>query len=235
MITFFGTGPMFGLPQASPFAFKTEVLLLMSGLSFTQARADMRSAPRGKIPWITDNGQVISDSRMIRHHLETKHGIDFTGGYNPRDQGTALAVERLCEDHLYFFNVHNRWLDPANFAKGPAKFFDAAPALLRPLVKAMILRRVKAQSDAQGTGRLTADERLHLVQKAVDAVDAILGDNAYLLGPRICGADATLFGFLASMNCDLFVSPYRDYILTKPNLVAYLSRMHAEFFPDVTA
>jgi len=48
MITFFGTGPMFGLPQASPFAFKTEVLLLMSGLSFTQARADMRSASLGK-------------------------------------------------------------------------------------------------------------------------------------------------------------------------------------------
>ncbi|MGB3176699.1 MAG: glutathione S-transferase family protein [Albidovulum sp.] len=231
MITFYGTGPMFGLPHASPFAIKTELLLKMADVPYQTARADIRKAPRSKLPWIVDDGKIITDSRMIRHHLETNHGAEFSGGYDAARRGVGVAVERLFEDHLYWFNVDNRWLDPDNFRKGPERFFDAIPALVRPLIKFKILRRLRAALYAQGTGRLEKDEKLHLVQTAASAISDILGGNSYILGSRPCGADATAYGFLASAESQFFTSPYGEFIRTKPNLVSYLARMEAEFFP----
>ncbi|MGB3314248.1 MAG: glutathione S-transferase family protein [Albidovulum sp.] len=232
MITFYGTGPAFGLPHASPFAIKTEVLLKMSGVEYRSARADIRKAPRGKLPWIDDGGKIVTDSRMIRHHLETVHGADFSGGYDREPQGIGLAVERLCEDHLYWINVDNRWLRPENFARGPVHFFKQVPALIRPMVKARILSRLRAALYGQGTGRLEPEEKRHLVGLGVNAVADIMGDNAYLLGPRPAGADATVYGFLASLESPFFDTPYGEMVRARPNLTAYLARMRSEYFPD---
>lgn len=232
MITFYGTGPAFGLPHASPFAIKTEVLLKMAGVEYRSVRADIRKAPRGKLPWIDDGGKIVTDSRMIRHHLEVTHGADFSGGYDSGRQGVGLAVERLCEDHLYWINVDNRWLRPENFAKGPAHFFKRVPAIIRPLVKARILSRLRGALHGQGTGRLEPGEKQHLVKLGVDAVADILGNNAYLLGPRPSGADATAYGFLASLESRFFDTPYGEMVRDRSNLTDYLSRMATEFFPD---
>ncbi len=50
MITLYGFGPMFGLPDPSPFVLKTMTQLKMSGLPFGFQRADRAEAPKGKIP-----------------------------------------------------------------------------------------------------------------------------------------------------------------------------------------
>lgn len=226
---------MFGMPHASPFAFKVEVLLKMSELPYQVVRADIRKAPRGKIPWIVDGNVVIPDSRLIKAHLEVRHGIDFSGGYSPRLLGYGLAIERLLEDHLYFFAMDNRWLQPDNFEMGPARLFDLVPGLIRPFVIRFVLGRVRQQVKLQGTGRLTDDEKLRLVRKAIDALDAIIAGQNYVLGGRVCGVDATAFAFLLSISGGGFRSPYGDYLRKKPELVAYLARMQTEFFPDLAA
>ncbi len=235
MITLYGTGPMFGLPHASPFAIKTEVLLKLSGLPYTVVRADIRKAPRGKMPWIDDGGEIIPDSRLIKRHLEVRHGIDFSGDYSPRALGYGLAIERMLEDHLYFFNIENRWLDSDNFAAGPAQFFERMPALLRPLIIGMVLRKVRRQVELQGTGRLKPDEKLALVRRAIDALEAVVSGQHYMLGGRVCGVDATAYAFLASIAAPQFRSDYADYLRQKPELVSYIARMQAEFFPDLPA
>ena len=235
MITLYGTGPMFGLPHASPFAIKAEVLLKLSGLPYQLARADLRKAPRGKMPWISDGDEVIPDSRLIKAHLEVRHGIDFSGDYSPRALGYALAIERLLEDHLYFFIIENRWLEPDNFAAGPAQFFARMPAVLRPLIVRTVLRKMRRQVDMQGTGRLKPAEKLLLVRRAIDALDAIVTGQHYMLGGRVCGIDATAYAFLASVAAPLFRSDYGDYLRKKPELVGYIARMQEEFFPDLPA
>lgn len=233
MITLYGTGPMFGLPHASPFAIKAELLLKLSGLPYQLARGDLRKAPRGKMPWITDGEDVIPDSRLIKQHLEVRHAIDFTGDYSSRALGYGLAIERMLEDHLYFFSVDNRWLVPENFAAGPVKFFAAVPAVLRPIVTAMVLRKVRNQVKLQGTGLLLPAEKLSLVRKAVDALDAVVTGQHYLLGGRVCGSDATAYAFLATLAAPGFTSDYGDYLRKKPELMGYLARMQEEFFPDL--
>ena len=134
MITLYTFGPAWGLPDPSPFVTKAIVLLKMSGLPFETDTGGFRKAPRGKLPYIRDGGEVISDSTLIRLHLEQRHKIDFERGLTPEQRGVAWAAEKLCEDHLYWFIVQARWLDADNFERGPARFFDAVPAPLRPIV-----------------------------------------------------------------------------------------------------
>jgi glutathione S-transferase len=233
MITLHGTGPMFGLPHASPFAIKVEMLLKISGLPYKVVRADLRKAPRGKIPWIEDDGEIIPDSRLIKRHLELRHSIDFSGDYSPRALGYGLAIERMLEDHLYFFNIENRWLEPDNFAAGPAQFFARIPAPLRPLIVRMVLRKVRRQVDMQGTGLLKPDEKLALVRRGIDALDAVVSGQHYMLGGRVCGVDATAYAFLSSLAAPQFRSEYGDYLRQKSELVSYIARMQVEFFPDL--
>ena len=80
MITLYGSGPNFGLPDASPFVTKAETLLRMAKLPFEKALMSFSKAPKGKIPYIEDDGQLLGDSTLIRWHLEKKYGIDFDQG-----------------------------------------------------------------------------------------------------------------------------------------------------------
>ncbi len=231
MITLYGSGPMFGMPHASPFVMKAELLLKLSGLPYRSEEANMRRAPKGKMPYIEENGALIADSAFIRLHMEEKYGIDFSGGYGARDLAIGWALEKMLEDHVYWLTSNDRWLIDENFFKGPVHFFDKVPALIRPIIVKMVRRTVRKRSLAHGIGRHSAAERLVLGRKAVDAFADILGANRYVLGRTVSGADAAAFGFMFSMTCPIFRSELREYAQTKANVTGYLHRMQGEFFP----
>ena len=66
MIKLYQFEPAFGLPNASAFCMKVETYLRMARLPYEIARnADIRKAPKGKMPYIEDKGQVIADSGFI--------------------------------------------------------------------------------------------------------------------------------------------------------------------------
>ncbi|HKG77650.1 MAG TPA: Tom37 metaxin N-terminal-like domain-containing protein, partial [Beijerinckiaceae bacterium] len=130
MITLYAFGPAFGLPDPSPFVTKAEVLLKMAGLPYRteSSMAAFRKAPKGRLPYIDDNGTIVADSTFIRWHIEKKYGMDFDAAYAARERATAWAVEKMLEEHAYWAVVFERWLMDENFNRGPRKFFDQAPA-----------------------------------------------------------------------------------------------------------
>ena len=69
MITLYGFGPAFGLPDPSPFVIKVEVLLKMAGLEFRTDANGFRKAPKRKLPYIDDGGTIVADSTFIRWHI----------------------------------------------------------------------------------------------------------------------------------------------------------------------
>jgi glutathione S-transferase len=232
-ITLHAFGPMFGLPDASPFVTKAEVLLKLSGLPYRTDTTGFRRAPKGKLPYIEDGGVVVADSTFIRWHLEAKYGVDFDRGLSARDRALAWSVEKMLEEHLYFAALDERWLDDANFARGPAQFFAPVPAPARPLVKAMVRRQVRARLRAQGMGRHSHAERAALGTASIRALVEILGEKDWLFGPGPCGADATAFAFAAGVLCPLFEGSLRRAAEGFPNLVAYERRLRARFYPDL--
>lgn len=235
MMTLYTFGPAFGLPDPSPFCIKAMVLLKMSGLDFECVPGDVRKAPKLKMPYLIDNGKTIADSTFIRWHLEARYGIDFDKDYGPAERATGWAMEKLCEDHLYWLGLQERWMDPVNFDKGPRKFFDAVPAILRPLIVHKVKSDVRRNLWGQGTGRHTEAERNKLADTTVQTLSDCLADKQYLLGATPCGADASVFAMLLSFGSPLFETPTRRMISTRPNLVAYRERLNEQWFGDQTA
>ncbi len=163
-------GSMWGLPDPSPFVTKADVLLKMSGVPFEAVIGNLRKAPKGKMPFIDDNGEKIGDTTLIRLYLEQKYSIDFDKHLSSTEKGIAWSVEKMLEDNLYWAIVYERWMIDENARKGPRRFFDSIPALMRPLIIAMVNRSVRRNLDGHGIGRHTRDEIVTLGKRAIDAL-----------------------------------------------------------------
>ncbi|MCW3479286.1 glutathione S-transferase family protein [Neisseriaceae bacterium JH1-16] len=233
MITLYTFGPQFGLPDPSPFVTKADLLLKMSGLPYRTDPRGFRGAPKGKLPYIDDDGVKVADSTLIRLHLESQHRIDFDAGYGPEERALAWAVEKMLEEHLYFALVQARWMDDANFRRGPSHFFARVPAPLRPLVEKMIRGKVRKVLHAQGIGRHSPEEIAAMAGRDIDAVATLLGDKPYLLGDTPCGADASVFAFVAGTLCPVFETPIRQQAERHANLRDYVERLRARFYPEL--
>jgi glutathione S-transferase len=159
MITLYTFGPYFGLPDGSPFVIKAMLLLKFAGLEYSENRGGYGKAPKGKLPYIDDRGLIVADSTFVRFHIEKNYGFDFDAGLTPEQRAVAWAAEKMCEEHLYFALVATRWLDEANFAKGPAQFFKTVPMPLRPIVQSLVARKVEKILKRQGFWRHTRAER----------------------------------------------------------------------------
>lgn len=233
LITLYAFGPAFGLPDPSPFVLKAEMLLKLSGLPYRKQRGSMRTAPRGKLPYIDDDGTLVPDSTLIRLHLAERHGITLDEGLSAADQALAWSVECLCSDHLYWCIVHERWMDDAIFARGPGVFFRRLPFLLRGIATRMIRRKVRGSLHSQGLGRFSSAERQRLLQLDIASLSTLLADKPYILGRAPSWLDATVFAFLASaLLANMGDTPSRQLASQHPNLQAYVDRLRQQFFPD---
>lgn len=230
-ITLHGFGPGFGLPEISPYVCKTEVQLRMAGLRYRRAPVDRDVAPKGKAPYIDDDG-LIADSTFIRAHIERKYGVDLDEGFDEAQRALAWAVERMLEDNLAWAMIRFRWLDDANFAKGPAHFFDGVPDTMRDEVRRQAQESVAGRLHAHGLGRHNDLEVLELAERSLNAFTGLLGDKPYLLGAEPCGADATALGVLAGVLTPFFDSPLRRLAESYPAITAYVDRMMGQFYPE---
>jgi glutathione S-transferase len=231
-LTLYATRAAFGLPDSSPFVIKTDVQLQMAGLAYDRASAIPPQAPNGKLPFINDHDEVVSDSTFIRAHVEHKYAVDLDAGLDARQRAQAWAIERLLEDHLYFAMVWFRWIDPENFAKGPAHFADGAPEADRAQLRKDLQARKAVELHAQGIGRHAPTQIAALGDRSIDALAQLLGDQPYVMGASPSGVDATAFGVLAAVVTPFFDTPLRRAVEARPNLVAYVARMMQRYYPQ---
>jgi len=232
VITLYTFGPAFGLPDPSPFCMKSLAHLQMTGLPFETAVCDPRKAPKGKGPWMDDGGSVVPDSTFIRWHLEERHGVDFDGALSEEQKATAWAFEKMCEDHLYWALVYERWMLDENFQKGPRFFFEEVPGLLRPLVIRMVRGGLEKALHGQGFGRHSYAELQRLAIRDLEAISVFLGDKPFLMGDAPCGADAAVHAMVSGLLCELFQTPVQAAAAMLANLVRYRDRGLAAWYPD---
>jgi glutathione S-transferase len=231
MITLYTFGPAFGLPDPSPFVLKVEILLKMAGLPYRTATDGFGKAPKGKLPYIDDDGERIADSTFIRWYLEKKYSFDFDRGLGPDERAIAWAFEKMAEDNLYWVLVDARWTEDANFQKGPVNFFAKVPAPLRPIVIALVRRQLRKTLRAHGMGRHSNADIVALGTRSIDAIADHLGGKPFFMGAEPAGVDATMFAFVAGALCPVFDGPIRAAAERHDNLKRYVGRMTARFYP----
>lgn len=232
MITLYGIGPGFGLPEISPYVTKTEVQLKMAGLAYVKQHAMPDTSPKGQLPYIDDGDKRIADSTFIRRHLEQQHGFDLDAGLDERQRAEAWAIERMIENHFNWASVYTRWMMPENFAKGPAHLFDGAPENIRDALREDVRGRVGENMRIAGLARHTPEEITDLGARSLSALSMLLGWKPYLTGDRPHGTDAMAFASLAGLMTPFFDSPLRQHALEFSNLVAYVDRMMARYYPE---
>jgi glutathione S-transferase len=232
MITLYGFGAGFGLPEISPFVTKTEVQLKMAGLAYRKERAMPPASPKGQLPFIEDEGEKVADSTFIRAHIERRYGFDFDAGLARETRAQAWAFERMVEHHVYWSLVGARWVDPENFAKGPAHFFDGAPEDRREQLRENAQFRVAENYLLSGLGRHAPDDDVDLALRSILALSVQLGDKPFLMGDKPAGVDATAFGALAGILTPFFSSKLRNEVRGFDNLTAYVDRMMQRYYAE---
>jgi glutathione S-transferase len=140
-------------------------------------------------------------------------------------------MQRLCEEHLYWLIIRDRWIDDAGWEITKHAYFDRLPAPLRLFVPALIRRVVRRDAHGQGLHRLSREALLARAQADLSALSQTLGDSAYFLGQK-SSADAIVLAFLANIYLVPYVGILAEAAQPFENLRRYTTRLFQEVFPD---
>lgn len=235
MIKLYQFAPTWGLPNASPFCLKLETYLRMAKLPFeVVSNADIRNAPKGKMPYIEDRGQVIGDSSLIIDYLKATYGDALDRHLSAYEQGIALAMQRLMEEDLYWCMLYARWHEPAGWEKTRPAYFGTLPPLLRDIVARTIRKQVVKSLHLQGMGRHSAEEVYTLGKADLNALANYLSNKPFFMGDRPTTLDATAYGFLTNILYAPIESPLKTYTEELPQLTTYCERMKELFYSGIT-
>jgi len=224
-------------PSNSPFILKLETYLRAAGITYVEDFEQPFSA-KGKAPWITFNGEDVSDSQFSIDHLVEKLGDDkdLSKDLTEEQKGVERAYRALLEDNQYWVYVAHAFTHGKGKAtKAEAPVFPA-PAFLQGFIFGQIVKKVSAQAHAQGMGRHSKEEVEKIGTENLRALSALLGDKDYFFGgsnPSLL--DVVAFGNLAFVLAgegadQLFF--YKKVEEDFANLKRHFERIKARYWSD---
>lgn len=234
MITLYQFTPTWGIPNLGHFNVKLETYLRMAGIDYQVEATMPLQGPKGKLPFIVDDGQKLTDSRFIIEYLKNKYGDPLDNGLNSEQRAIMTAMQRLLEEHLYWVSMYTRWqYTDKNWQTNKQAIFGGMPFIIRDIVAQVYKWIIRKQIYGHGTGRHSAEEVFHLGQIDLDALSTFLADKPYFMGDKTSSLDASAFGILINTIYCPIESPVKEYGKDKQNLIAYCQRMMTEFYPEL--
>lgn len=211
----------------SPFCAKVETWLRLTRTPYRVVIDPPFKGPRGKLPFIVDGGVTIADSGEILAHLEAASPAPLDVGLDDASRTTAHLVRRTLEESLYFVMLWDRWALDANWPRVRDGFFAMIPAPIRPLVTALIRRKILRDLRGHGLGRMSADEVHRRGVADIAAVAAVLGTRDFLVADHPTVIDVVLYAFVDNLLNGGFPGPLTEAARAAPGLVAHHARMTA--------
>jgi glutathione S-transferase len=226
---------MFRVPNLSPFCCKLETWLRMTRIPFEVVdTSNPRKGPKGKLPFIEDDGVRIGDTSLIIDHLKRTRGVDPDARLNAAQRTASLLVQRTLEEHYAFVTLYTHFIRADGWRHTRANF-DTVPAVIRPLVESMVRGRMRKILWTQGILRHSDADIIEAGLRDWRAVLAIMPGGPFFFGDEPTGIDAVVFGALATSVLTPIESPIRDFLRSQPGCVAYAERVLARFFPEFAA
>ena len=231
MITLYQFEPALGSRNLSPFCLKLETYLRMVDLPYEVAdNADVRKAPKKKLPYIKDGDRTVADSGFIIDYLKQTYGDPLDKNLSLPDQGISLAFRRLMEENLYWASVYSRWAEDENWQVIRKIYFSDLPPVLRSILPELIRRDTLKKMEGHGIGRHSREEIYEIGKRDIKALSDFLRAKSFLLGDRPTSLDATGYGFLANLFRVELPSVLADYAKQFDNLADYCDRMEDRFW-----
>src|SRR6516165_7166687 len=118
MITLYSYPTLFGVADNNGYGLKVFAFLRLVGLPFTQEHIfDASEAPRGQLPYIVDDGEVVGDSDTIIAHFISKYRLEIDSGLTSPQRDTSVLITRMLDD-LYWVMSYSRWKDERFYPNG---------------------------------------------------------------------------------------------------------------------
>ena len=81
MLTLFSYPPLFGVANNNPYGLKIFAFLKLCKCEFRHVHIiDAKAAPRGQLPYIDDDGEILGDSDRIIAHVSLRNGLTIDTG-----------------------------------------------------------------------------------------------------------------------------------------------------------
>jgi len=235
MIDLYKFGTIGPVSDPSPFCVKLEAYLKLAQIPY-ETRSGMkylRASPKGKLPYISDEGKIVADSSFIISYLKEKYPVIPGDDLDNQQRATAHAFIKMIDENLYWTLVHARWGQEDNWLILKDIFFGSLPFPLKLFIPDMVRKNVLKGLKSHGIGRHSDAEIVEIACRDLQALSDYLGDKPWFFGDRPGTLDATAYGILSEMILlKTFTAPVFDKARLYENLVDFTNRFHAEYFAD---
>lgn len=211
----------------SPFSLKVRAILEYKGIAYDKVSvlqpghwwALRRRGKIGKAPALEIDGRMYVDSTDIAYELEARVPAPRVIPSDPRERAFCHALEEWSDESLYFCGLYLQWHEPEGRRMIPQAF---GRGLFGRLAYHVYLRKILRQLHGQGTSRKPRAHVLADVVRHLDALNALVQGDGFVLGPQPYLCDFALFGQLTYIKRTPVGS--RE-LLNYPAIDAYMSRM----------
>ncbi len=224
-ITLYSYPELFGVADNNGYGLKVFAFLKLTGVPFTHRHiVDASAAPRGQLPYITDDEAVIGDSGTIIAHLIRKYGLTIDSALTAPQRDLSHLVTRMLDD-LYWVMSYSRWKDEQFWPS----FRDA---LLRqhPDMTEEGLRKAQEFNSQryyyQGIGRFAPAAAYARGLADLQVLANLIPADGYMHGSTPTSVDAAVYGFVANIFFYSIETPLKQFVASHANLVRHCNAIH---------
>jgi glutathione S-transferase len=226
MITLYSYPELFGLADNNPFGLKVYAFLRLAGLKFRHEHIfDASKAPRGQLPYIEEDGEIVGDSDTILAYLTEKHRLGLDAELGAADRDTTHLVSRMLDD-LYWVMSYSRWRDDRFWPLFCEAILATHPQVTREgmdAARAYNFERYRYQ----GIGRYEPADVYKRGLADLQVLAHLVGDEGFVFAETPNSIDAAIYGFLANIWYYPIPTPLKAFLTEHPHLTSYVERLHA--------
>ncbi|EPJ43442.1 MAG: hypothetical protein OFPI_43020 [Osedax symbiont Rs2] len=232
MIKLYSFGENFSVIDPSPFVLKVDAYLRMANIEYETiaSMANLKKAPKGKLPFIDDNGVIISDSQLIIEHLKQHSAQDLDRQLTAQQRAICYLVTKSLDENLYFILVYSRWCRDDSWPLIKQAFFGQMPFPIKQIVPNILRKKVIKGLHGQGLGRHSNSEIQQMLKQNLQSLSDLLADKQYFIADKPCSLDASAFAFLAAFILVDLDNPYNQIARQYSNLVDYCNSIQQRYY-----
>jgi glutathione S-transferase len=226
MLTLYSYPELFGVADNNGYGLKVFAFLKLAGVPFKHEHIfDASAAPRGQLPYIVDDGEMIGDSDTIIAHLTAKYRLTIDAALSQAERDSNHMIDRMLDD-LYWVMSYSRWKDE--------RFWPAfRDALLREHASLTMdgLRKAREfnfqRYHFQGIGRYAPEAAYARGLADLRVLANLIPASGYVHGEKPTSIDAGIYGFIANIHFYEIDTPLRQFVTAHPNIVRHCRAIHA--------
>lgn len=228
----YGFGPALNVTDPSPFVLKIMLILKVAGLDFELVNGTqfLRTAPKGKLPYLEHNDETIGDSFFIEKYLNEQFDVDLDNHLTSKQKAVSELMRATLEERFYWCIVYFRWQYEGNWPTIKQTFFGNMPFPANVLVPKVARKNTLQQIHAQGLGRQSEAEIVTIADTLLHSFSDVLGSKAYVFGNAISRTDICLYAHLVQiLRPENLPSPLVQVTKKYQSLVDFCDRINETY------